>query len=465
MNQSEYIVLGAGESGVGAAILAQSQGFSVFVSDSGEIKPQYKAELEQYGIPYEERGHSTDRILAAREVIKSPGIPDTAPLICQIVEKGIPIISEIEFAARYAGDSVMIAITGSNGKTTTTNWLYHTLDKAGLDVSMAGNVGVSLARQVALAPHRYYVIELSSFQLDHMYQFHAHIAILLNITPDHLDRYDYRMELYAQAKMRITQNQIPSDYFISWAEDHWTQSLLAEGTYGDATRLYFTTKLIDLHIDGRIAAQRQDGIISVQTKESKLTISQDELALAGMHNVQNAMAVIIAAQAIGVSDDIIVASLRDFVNVAHRLEPIATINDVKYINDSKATNVDSTWYALESMRTPTVLILGGTDKGNDYNDIMDLVKQKVVAMIYLTTDADKLHRSFDEVIPRHRQVFSMQEAIATAHEMARPGDTVLLSPACASFDLFKSYEDRGDQFRREVLALQDRLSTHQAAPL
>ena len=419
MQRNEYIILGAGESGVGAAILAQKQGLPVFVSDSGQIKPQYKAELEQYSIPYEEGGHTFARILSAKEVIKSPGIPDSAPLIRQLAEQQTPIISEIEFAYRYAGDSMMIAITGSNGKTTTTNWLYHTLHNAGLDVSMAGNVGTSLARQVALAPHAYYVIELSSFQLDHMYQFRAHIAILLNITPDHLDRYDHKMELYARAKMRITQNQQPTDYFISWIEDDWTQRLL---------------------------------------QEPVLEMPESALALSGKHNVQNALAVGCAAQALGVKPEVIRASLETFTNVPHRLEYIASIDGVDYINDSKATNINSTWYALESMRKPTILILGGTDKGNDYNDLMDLVKEKVVGLIYMTTDSAKLHRSFDSVIPRHEEVTSMRDAIAAARQMAQAGDTVLLSPACASFDLFTCYEDRGDQFRAEVLAIAQRQS-------
>lgn len=450
MQSNEYIILGAGESGVGAAILAQKQGLPVFVSDSGQIKPQYKEELEQYHIPYEEGGHTTSRILSAREIIKSPGIPDSAPLIRQLTAQGTSIISEIEFAYRYAEDSVMIAITGSNGKTTTTNWLYHTLHNAGLDVSMAGNVGTSLARQVALEPHAYYVIELSSFQLDHMYQFRAHIAILLNITPDHLDRYDHQMELYARAKMRITQNQQPSDYFISWIEDEWTQRLLQEPGMGAGRRLFFTTEPSS---SDAVVASSLDGQLRFSLREPELVMPESSLALSGKHNVQNALAVGCAAQALGVESDVIRASLETFTNVPHRLEYIASIDGVDYINDSKATNINSTWYALESMRTPTILILGGTDKGNDYNDLMELVKEKVVGLIYLTTDSAKLHRSFDTVIPRHEEVTSMRDAIAVARQMAKAGETVLLSPACASFDLFTCYEDRGDQFRAEVLAL------------
>lgn len=450
MQRNEYIILGAGESGVGAAILAQQQGLPVFVSDSGQIKPQYKAELEQYSIPYEEGGHTFSRILSAREVVKSPGIPDSAPLIRQLMEQQTPIISEIEFAYRYAGDSVMIAITGSNGKTTTTNWLYHTLHNAGLDVSMAGNVGTSLARQVALAPHAYYVIELSSFQLDHMYQFRAHIAILLNITPDHLDRYDHKMELYARAKMRITQNQEPTDYFISWIEDDWTQQLLKEPGMGAGRRVFFSTEASS---DDAVVASSHNGQIRFALQEPVAELPESALALSGKHNVQNALAVGCAAQVLGVKPEVIQASLENFTNVPHRLEYIASIDGVDYINDSKATNINSTWYALESMRKPTILILGGTDKGNDYNDLMDLVKEKVVGLIYLTTDSAKLHRSFDSVIPRHEEVTSMRDAIATARQMAKAGDTVLLSPACASFDLFTCYEDRGDQFRAEVLAI------------
>lgn len=450
MQRNEYIILGAGESGVGAAILAQQQGLPVFVSDSGQIKPQYKAELEQYSIPYEEGGHTFSRILSAREVIKSPGIPDSAPLIRQLTEQQTPIISEIEFAYRYAGDSMMIAITGSNGKTTTTNWLYHTLHNAGLDVSMAGNVGTSLARQVALAPHAYYVIELSSFQLDHMYQFRAHIAILLNITPDHLDRYDHQMELYARAKMRITQNQEPTDYFISWIEDDWTQRLLKEPGMGAGRRIFFSTEASS---DDAVVASSHNGQLRFALQEPVVELPETALALSGKHNVQNALAVGCATQALGVKPEIIRASLETFTNVPHRLEYIASIDGVDYINDSKATNINSTWYALESMRKPTILILGGTDKGNDYNDLMDLVKEKVVGLIYLTTDSAKLHRSFDSVIPRHEEVTSMRDAIAAARQMAKAGDTVLLSPACASFDLFTCYEDRGDQFRAEVLAI------------
>lgn len=450
MQRNEYIILGAGESGVGAAILAQKQGLPVFVSDSGQIKPQYKAELEQYSIPYEEGGHTFARILSAKEVIKSPGIPDSAPLIRQLAEQQTPIISEIEFAYRYAGDSMMIAITGSNGKTTTTNWLYHTLHNAGLDVSMAGNVGTSLARQVALAPHAYYVIELSSFQLDHMYQFRAHIAILLNITPDHLDRYDHKMELYARAKMRITQNQQPTDYFISWIEDDWTQRLLKEPGMGAGRRVFFST---EGSTDEAVVASSHDGQLRFALQEPVLEMPESALALSGKHNVQNALAVGCVAQALGIKPEVIRASLETFTNVPHRLEYIASIDGVDYINDSKATNINSTWYALESMRKPTILILGGTDKGNDYNDLMDLVKEKVVGLIYMTTDSAKLHRSFDSVIPRHEEVTSMRDAIATARQMAQAGDTVLLSPACASFDLFTCYEDRGDQFRAEVLAI------------
>ncbi|WP_299281391.1 UDP-N-acetylmuramoyl-L-alanine--D-glutamate ligase [uncultured Porphyromonas sp.] len=450
MQRNEYIILGAGESGVGAAILAQQQGLPVFVSDSGQIKPQYKAELEQYSIPYEEGGHTFSRILSAQEVIKSPGIPDSAPLIRQLTEQQTPIISEIEFAYRYAGNSVMIAITGSNGKTTTTNWLYHTLHNAGLDVSMAGNVGTSLARQVALTPHAYYVIELSSFQLDHMYQFRAHIAILLNITPDHLDRYDHQMELYARAKMRITQNQEPTDYFISWIEDDWTQRLLKEPGMGAGRRIFFSTEASS---DDAVVASSHNGQLRFALQEPIVELPESALALSGKHNEQNALAVGCAAQALGVKPEIIRASLETFTNVPHRLEYIASVDGVDYINDSKATNINSTWYALESMRKPTILILGGTDKGNDYNDLMDLVKEKVVGMIYLTTDSAKLHRSFDSVIPRHEEVTSMRDAIATAHQMAKAGETVLLSPACASFDLFTCYEDRGDQFRAEVLAI------------
>ena len=443
------VVLGAGESGAGAAVLAKKEGFDVFVSDMSKINDKYKKVLDDHGIQWEEGHHTEELILNADEIIKSPGIPEKAPMIQKLMAQGTHIISEIEFAGRYT-HSKMICITGSNGKTTTTSLIYHIFKAAGYDAGLAGNIGRSLALQVAEDPHEYYIIELSSFQLDNMYDFRANIAILLNITPDHLDRYDHKMELYARAKMRITQNQEPTDYFISWIEDDWTQRLLKEPGMGAGRRIFFSTEASS---DDAVVASSHNGQLRFALQEPVVEMPESALALSGKHNVQNALAVGCAAQALGVKPEIIRASLETFTNVPHRLEYIASIDGVDYINDSKATNINSTWYALESMRKPTILILGGTDKGNDYNDLMDLVKEKVVGLIYLTTDSAKLHRSFDSVIPRHEEVTSMRDAIVAARQMAKAGDTVLLSPACASFDLFTCYEDRGDQFRAEVLAI------------
>lgn len=446
----KIVVLGGGESGVGAAILAQQKGFEVWLSDKSLLKDKYREELEQYSIPYEEGKHTESIIFSATEVIKSPGIPDTLPMIKALREQGIPVISEIEFAGRYSS-SKMIGITGSNGKTTTTNWLCHTLQKAGLDASMAGNVGKSLARQVALEPHDYYVIELSSFQLDGMYDFHCHVSILLNITPDHLDRYGYEVANYASSKMRILQNQTPQDYFIYWNEDLRTPSLLEKRTEKSPILLPFSTQN---NPQQSVAAHLDNSRLVVNAQElAPFQIALQDLALSGLHNVQNAMAVVLASLALGVSEEVIQTALRDFTNVAHRLERVETIDGVLYINDSKATNVNSTWYALESMTRPVVLLIGGTDKGNDYSEIMPWVQEKVKAMILLTLDTDKLHKVFDAVVPEIEEATSMKEAIEKARRMAQEGDVVLLSPACASFDLFANYEDRGEQFCREVRRL------------
>lgn len=444
----DIVVLGAGESGVGAALLAQAKGLHVFVSDYGKIASKYKEELNRYAIPYEEGRHTEAIILEAKEIIKSPGIPDTAPVIRQAVAKEIGIVSEIEFAGRYT-DAFMVCITGSNGKTTTTMWLYHTLCKAGLDVGLAGNVGFSLARQVAYDPHPYYVIELSSFQLDNMYDFRANVAILLNITPDHLDRYDHRFELYAEAKMRITRNQQPEDCFIYWEDDPFISRWVAE--HPPVARLL--PFAMEARTDNTTAWINEKNELVVMNLNSPFVMDEELLALSGMHNRHNAMATAIAAKAMDIKNEAIREALQDFKNVPHRLEKIARVKGVDYINDSKATNVNSTWYALESMKTRVILILGGTDKGNDYTDIENLVLSKVDGLIFLGIDNEKLHKFFDGKISRIADACSMREAVSLAYKMASKGDTVLLSPACASFDLFQNYEDRGDQFRKEVLNL------------
>lgn len=451
MIHSEYhiVVLGAGESGVGAALLCQQKGLSVFVSDYGQIAPKYKAELESAGIPYEEGKHTAELILTAQEVIKSPGIPHKAPIIQALIEKGTPIISEIEFAGRYTL-SKFIGITGSNGKTTTTMWLYHMLHTAGYRVGLAGNVGFSLARQVMLEEQpEYYVVELSSFQLDDMYDFHVHIALIMNITPDHLDRYHYNFEEYAMAKMRILQNQTYEDAFIYWGEDEFlAKYVLAHQPMEQRLLPFHTYPQV-----GAAADKSDDGLMRLHFENKTFEYPISELALQGPHNLQNAMAASLAALAVGISEDALRKALHDFVNVPHRLEKIAVIDGVRYINDSKATNINSTYYALRTMTTPYVLILGGTDKGNKYEDIADLVVAGARALVFLTKDSAKLHATFDGRVPHIADALSMEEAIALSRSFAKSGDTVLLSPACASFDLFNNYEHRGDCFREAVLAL------------
>jgi len=457
------VILGAGESGAGAAILAQKQGFEVFVSDSSAIKPEYRLMLDNHGIEYEEGAHTMDRILNADEVIKSPGIPDKAPVIQQIIAQKIHIISEIEFAGRYT-DAKMICITGSNGKTTTTSLTYHIFKEAGLDVGLAGNIGSSLALQVAESPHQYYVIELSSFQLDNMYDFHANIAILLNITPDHLDRYHYDFQEYADAKFRIIQNQTPEDAFIFWADDPVIQRGI-ERFKPQATMYGFMGEWLkvkgqeDADITGNETERNEsptlpfylsyiaENKLIIETNKGKYTMDRDLLSLKGTHNLYNSMAAGIAAKVTEIRDDRIRASLSDFSGVEHRLEMVARVRGVDYINDSKATNVNSCWYALQSVNTPIVLILGGTDKGNDYTEIEELVKLKARALIFLGVDNAKLHTFFDGKVPVTTDARSMQEAVNQAYQLAKKGDTVLLSPCCASFDLFKNYEDRGEQFK------------------
>ena len=437
------VVLGAGESGAGAAVLAKVKGFDVFVSDMSLIKDAYKALLNKYEIEWEDGRHSIEKILNADEIIKSPGIPDTAPVIREIQKKGIPIISEIEFAGRYT-HAKMICITGSNGKTTTTLLTYHILKNAGLNVGLAGNVGKSLALQVATENFDYYVIELSSFQLDNMYKFKADIAVLLNITPDHLDRYGYDMQNYINAKFRITQNQTPNDAFIYWNDDPIiTKELKAHEL---KARLYPFSE----EKEEGVKAYTENNQIVIDAPNDTLTITEDDLALQGRHNLYNSMAASISAKVLDIKKEDIREGLKDFKGVEHRLEKVARVRGVEFINDSKATNVNSCWYALESMRTKVILILGGKDKGNDYSEIEELVKEKVNAIICLGVDNSKLHAFFEGKVPHIEDASSMKKAVDKAFACAQKGETVLLSPCCASFDLFKSYEDRGEQFKECV---------------
>ena len=438
----KIVVLGAAESGAGAAVLAKVKGFDVFVSDMGSIRDNYKKLLDDHQIEWEEGQHTEERILAADEVIKSPGIPDTAPMIKKVKERNIPIISEIEFAGRYT-NSKMICITGSNGKTTTTSLIYHIFKDAGYDVGLAGNIGRSLALQVAEEPHEYYVIELSSFQLDNMYDFRANVAVLLNITPDHLDRYDFKMQNYVDAKMRITRNQTSDDAFIYWNDDPIIRRELEKYDI-KAVKLPFS-ELKELGSIGYI----EEGQYKIEYP-TPFNMEQEELSLTGKHNIYNSLAAGIASKVSGIKNEVIRKSLSDFPAVEHRLEKVTTVRGVQYINDSKATNVDACWYALESMKTPTILIIGGKDKGNDYEPIKDLVRQKCAGLVYLGADNKKLHDNFDALGIPVRDTHSMKECVEACYEMAEPGMTVLLSPCCASFDLFKNMEDRGEQFKTLV---------------
>ena len=442
----KMVILGAGESGTGAAVLAKAKGYDVFVSDLSVIKPVYKEMMDARGIAWEEGQHTESIVLAADEIVKSPGIPDKAAIIKKLKEKGTSIISEIEFAGRYT-NSKMICITGSNGKTTTTMLTYHILKQAGLDVGLAGNVGNSLALQVAEQPHADYVLELSSFQLDNMYEFKADVAILMNITPDHLDRYNYEFQNYVDSKFRIIQNQTEEDVFIYWNDDPVIAREIAKHNPKAALYPFSETKK-----EG-VKAFTENKQIVIETDNGIFTMDQDQLALTGTHNLYNSLASGIAAKVTDIKDDEIRASLSDFAGVEHRLEKVARVRGVDYINDSKATNVNSCWYALQSMNTPVVLILGGTDKGNDYTEIEELVKNKVHSLIFLGVDNTKLHAFFDGKVPVIEDAQSMEEAISKAYKLANKGDTVLLSPCCASFDLFKNYEDRGNQFKACVLNL------------
>ena len=443
---SKIAILGAAESGVGAAVLALKKGYDVFVSDMCKIKERYKEMLDKYGIEWEEGKHTAEKILNAEEIIKSPGIPDNAPIVAQAIQQGIHIINEIEFAGRYT-NAKMICITGSNGKTTTTSLIYHILKNANYNVGLAGNIGRSLALQIAEGcNYEYYVIELSSFQLDNMYDFHANIAVLLNITPDHLDRYDNDMQKYAESKMRIVQNLQDDDTFIYWADDPIIKAELDK--YGiKAKKCPFSI----LSKNGMIG-YLENGTYTLETP-TPFNMEQESLSLNGKHNMYNSLAAGIASRIAGVSDRNLRESLSSFEGVEHRLERVATVGGVTYINDSKATNVDACWYALESMTSPTVLIIGGKDKGNDYEAIRELVKQKCTALVFLGADNTKLHNFFDPMGIPTFDTHSMKECIDACVKVARPGDTVLLSPCCASFDLFKNMEDRGEQFKTLVREL------------
>lgn len=445
--QGRVVILGAGESGVGAAKLAQVKGFEVFVSDFGVIADKYKSALEKLNIPFESEKHTEALILNATEVIKSPGIPPTAPIIRKLIAQGTPVISEIEFAKRYT-TAKTICITGSNGKSTTSLLTYHILKNAGLNVGLAGNIGHSFAAQVADKDYDYYVLEISSFMLDDMFKFKADIAVLLNITPDHLDRYDYKMENYVASKMSIIQNQTADDVFIYCADDE--ETVKAVQAFKPLANV-FPFSIIKKNEPGAYLAAQTIHILTEPNKE--LTMSISDLALQGKHNIYNSMASGIVAKVLELRNETIRESMGNFKNIEHRLEHVAKISGIDFINDSKATNVNSTWYALESMTADVVLIMGGVDKGNDYNMLKDLVKSKVKAIVCLGKDNKRIHDAFEDDVEVIVNTFSADEATQIAFHLAKRGDAVLLSPACASFDLFKNYEDRGNQFKAAVKEL------------
>ena len=439
----KIVILGAGESGAGSAILAKLKGFDVFVTDKGEINEKYRQILDSEKIRWEEGKHTEEEILDADEVIKSPGVREDAPVVVKIREKGIPVISEIEFAGRYARGK-KICVTGSNGKTTVTNLIYHILKKAGKNVAMTGNVGNSFAMAVAQGNYDYYVIELSSFQLDGMYSFKADIAVLMNITPDHLDRYGYKFQNYIDSKFRVTRNQTGAEFLIYWADDPVIRNELQSREYG-MTLLPFSAE----SKEGMTAFVEDNNlIIDYHTKTNLMTIH--DLALKGRHNLYNSMAAAIAGKVLAIRKDVIRESLADFQGVEHRLEPVITVCGINFINDSKGTNVNSTWYALECMETDVVWIAGGIDKGNDYSELFQVVKQKVKAIVCLGKDNRKIVEAFTDKVPTIVETTSMEEAVRSSYYLAKKGQTVLLSPACASFDLFSNYEDRGRQFKQAV---------------
>lgn len=443
------VILGSGESGTGAAKLAKIKGFDVFVSDKGAIPQKYKDELLEMGVSFEENQHTEALILNADEIIKSPGIPEKNELIKQLRKQGTPIINELEFAARYT-NAFKICITGTNGKTTTTSLTYHLLKKAGLNVAVAGNIGISMCRMVADGNYDYYVLEISSFQLDDMYDFKADIAVLCNITPDHLDRYEYKLENYIASKFRITQNQTEQDLFIYCADDELTVNNL-QMVQGKAKQLPFAHD--NKTIPGAYISNGEMLINLNENQSNQFTMYTAEVTLRGRHNAYNSMAAAIIANALEIRKDVIREGLMDFQNVEHRLEFVATIRGVDYINDSKATNVNSAWYALESMDKPTIWVVGGVDKGNDYNMLKELVKSKVRIIVCLGVDNTRIHEAFGTDVDMIINTSSAQEAVHVASKMAKTGEAVLLSPACASFDLFKNYEDRGRQFKAAVKSL------------
>lgn len=444
----KIVVLGGGISGYGSAILAKKEGFDVFLSDMGKIADRYKQRLDEWSVPYEEGGHTEERILAASEVIKSPGIPEKAPIVKQLRAAGIPIISEMEFAARYMGRAKTVCITGSNGKTTTTSIIYKIMCDAGMNVALGGNIGESFAYSVATGAYDWYVLELSSFQLDGMYKFRADIAVLMNITPDHLDRYDYCFQNYVDSKMRVTQNQTSRDCFIYSADD--------EVIWAQLPKHDLRSRLLPFAVKSAVASgagdafMTPDGDFTATVGKLSVEVDTKKMKIGGLHNAYNAMAASLAALAAGVEPEQICRSLYDFAPVEHRLEPAGEIDGVEYINDSKGTNVDSVWYALESMKRPVVWIAGGTDKGNDYEPLKAFAREKVHTLICMGVDNRKLVESFTGVVPKIISTDSLDAAMTAAREAAVSGDVVLLSPACASFDLFKNYEQRGELFKEWV---------------
>ncbi|OYW18621.1 MAG: UDP-N-acetylmuramoyl-L-alanine--D-glutamate ligase [Sphingobacteriales bacterium 12-47-4] len=445
--RERFVILGGGESGVGAALLAKQQGYDVFLSDQGSLKEGWKQELINEGIPFEEGGHTSSIVLAADEIMKSPGIPEKNEMVKAIRQKGIPVISEIELAYRFKGNSRIIAITGSNGKTTTTALIYHICKTAGLDCALVGNIGFSFARQVATDPKPLYVAEISSFQLDDIHHFKPDVAILTNITEDHLDRYEYKFENYIRSKFRIVMNQDSSDHFIYCADDEVTMQFI------DQFKILSNPLPISMRKELANGAFIKDGDVYVRTGHEHISMSVYDFALKGKHNQYNTMAACVAGATMDIRKEKIREAVQTFHSLEHRMEPVSTVRGVEFINDSKATNVNSTWYALESMNKPTVIILGGVDKGNDYSLIEDLVKEKVKGIVCLGTDNTKIHEAFKNIGCPIVNTGSAAEAVLAAFQLATKGDVVLLSPACASFDLFKNYEDRGNQFKQAVREL------------
>ncbi len=441
------VILGAGESGIGAAILAKQQGYDVFVSDGGAIKENYKSELTAHSITFEEATHTEAKILNADEVMKSPGIPEKNELVKKIRAKGITVISEIEFAYRYKGNSKIIAITGSNGKTTTTALTHHICKHGGADCAIVGNIGYSFARQVAVDPKPLYVAEISSFQLDDIITFRPDVAVLTNITEDHLDRYEYKMENYVNSKFRIAMNQQPDDVFIYSLDDEVTMKAITNYNIKSTPAPFTMSKPLPQ------GAYLMNAKLHLKWKNEEMQMSIEDFALKGKHNQYNSMAASLAASAVDIRKEKIREALQTFQSLEHRMEPVATIKNVEFINDSKATNVNSTWFALESMKKPVVLILGGVDKGNDYSLLTELVQEKVKAIVCMGTDNKKIHDAFSAVVTNIADAASAQEAVQASFHFAEKGDVVLLSPACASFDLFKNYEDRGNQFKKAVKEL------------